>query len=82
MEAIEEALLFLGSTILAVVLLYYALQYTMINNMNSQISIIKNLLNSSVKIIPNLNNITIINSQNPIQLNVFISEQYLSEILF
>jgi len=50
----------------------------MINNMNSQISIIKNLLSSSVKIIPNLNNITIINSQNPIQLNVFISEQYLS----
>jgi len=78
MEAIEEALLFLFSAIVVVVLLYYGLQYSEANNMNSQISIIKNLLSTSVKIVPNIGNISIINSQNPIQLNAFISEQYIS----
>jgi len=78
MEAIEEALLILFSTIVVVSLLYYLLQYSEANNLNSQISIIKNLLSTSIKIVPNINNITIINSQNPIQLDVFISEQYLS----
>jgi len=78
MEAIEEALLFLFSAIVVVVLLYYGLQYSEANNMNSQISIIKNILSTSVKIVPNIGNISIINSQNPIQLNAFISEQYIS----
>ena len=78
MEAIEEALLILFSSIIIVSLLYYLLQYSEANNLNSQISIIKNLLSTSIKIVPNINNITIINSQNPVQLDVFISEQYLS----
>jgi len=78
MESIEEVLIFVFVIIILIASMYYVLEYINANNITSQISIIKDLLNTSIKIVPNINNVTIINSQNPIQLDVIIKEQYIS----